>query len=333
MSIRVGLLGAGFIGTVHAQAYEAIPEANLVAVADAKQQAADKLAQNCGAKAYYDVEQLMDREDLDVIDVCLPTFLHESCVVGAAERGRHVICEKPVALSVDQVDRMRSAVRKAGVMAMVAQVIRFWPQYVVIRKAFSSGRLGKPLMATASRLAEPPDWGVWFKDPNLSGGALLDLHIHDLDYIFSLFGRPQSVYAAGVSTPTGAWDHVITSLDYGDGRAVAEASFMMPPGFPFQMTFKLLGTEGCAEYRFRVGGQVDQREHAETELVIYRPGEPPEHPDYSSEDAYATEIAYFVRCVAEGRPPVVATLEEARTVLEIALAARRSLETRQAVQL
>jgi len=299
MIARVGLLGAGFVGTIHAQAYAAIPEARLVAVADAKQEAADKLAGSCGARAYYDAQQLLDEEDLDVIDVCLPTFLHERFVVSAAERGRHVLCEKPIALTLEQVDHMLTAVRQAGVFAMVAQVIRFWPQYVVIRDTLESGQLGAPLIATAARLAEPPDWGGWFRDPSLSGGALLDLHIHDLDYIYSLFGKPQSVYAAGVASPTGAWDYVVSSLDYGNKRAVAEASFMMPKGFPFQMAFKLLCTDGCAEYRFRVGGQVDQREHAETELAIYRSGEPPAYPAYSHEDRYTAEIAHFLRCVAD----------------------------------
>jgi UDP-N-acetylglucosamine 3-dehydrogenase len=333
LTIKVGLLGAGFIGTAHAQAYAVIEEAQLVAVADVKREAADRLAESHGARAYHDIEALLADDEVEAIDVCLPTFLHERCVVLAARRGKHVLCEKPIALTLEEVDRMISAVQEAGGIAMVAQVIRFWPQYVVIRDMFERGELGRPLIATAARLAQRPGWSGWFKDPSLSGGALVDLHIHDLDYICSLFGKPRSVYAVGLTSETGAWDHVVTSLDYGDKRAVAEASYLMPEGFPFQMAFGLLGTDGCAEYRFRVGGQVDQREEAETELVVYRPGEPPERPSCPQADAYVAEVAYFVNCVAEGRQPALATLGEARTVLEVALAARRSLETGLVIQL
>ncbi len=325
--VRVGLLGAGFIGATHAQAYAAIEGAQLVAVADANSAAADALAGQYGAKAYYDAEALLDDAAVDVADVCLPTFLHERYVVAAAERGRHILCEKPVALSLEGVDAMIAAVERAGVIAMVAQVIRFWPQYVVIRDLLQRGVLGRPLIAKAARLASAPRWGNWFADPALSGGAVLDLHIHDLDYVCWLFGRPRSVYAVGAQSATGAWDDVVTSLDFGAVKAVVEASFLMPEGFPFTMAFRLTGSEAVVDFRLGGTTQVDQRDQAATELVVYRNGAAPEHPPVPGEDAYLAEIRYFVECVARGQRPALATLAEARGVLEVALAARRSLET------
>ena len=331
--VRVGLLGAGFMGTTHAAAYDGLENAHLVAVADAKQAAADKLAKEHGAQAFYGIEALLDGAEIDMVDVCLPTFLHEQAVVSAARRGKHVLCEKPIALTLEQVDRMIAAVRDAGVMAMIAQVIRFWPQYVVIKDLLEKGELGKPLVATATRLSGAPGWSNWYRDPDLSGGAVLDLHIHDLDYVYSLFGEPRSVYAVGAISETGAWDQVTTSLDYGDKRAVAEASTMMPEGFPFLMAFRLLGTDGCIEYRFRVGGQVDKRDAAETEFTLQRSNRPPEYPSYSDKDGYLAEIEYFVDCVSRDVEPEIATLEQARAVLRIALAARKSLETGRVVEL
>lgn len=331
--IGVGLLGAGFIGTTHAAAYPKIENARLVAVADVNQAAADKLAEEHGAKAYYEVEPLLEQREVDIVDVCLPTFLHQRCVVSAAEHGKHVLCEKPIGLSLEEVDRMISAIRDAEVMAMVAQVLRFWPEYAAIKEMLEDGKLGEPLVANATRLVEPPDWGDWFADPDLSGGALLDLHVHDLDYIYSLFGMPRAVYAVGATSEAGAWDHVVTSLDYGDRRAVAEASYLMPEGYPFHSLFRLLGTDGCVEYRLRIGGQVDRRQEAEREFVFFRPGQPPEEPTYSDKDGYEAEIEYFVNCVRQGKQPEMATLEEARSVLQIALAARESLEGGQLVAL
>ena len=324
--IRVGLLGVGFIGATHAACYKNVAGARLVAVADVNREAADRLAAEHGTRAYYAVEPLLEDQEVDAVDVCLPTFLHEQAVVRAAEAGKHILCEKPIARSLDEVDHMIEAVHRAGVQCMVAQVVRFWPQYAAIKELLDTGQIGQPWMATASRLTSFPGWSTWFGDPALSGGAILDLHIHDLDYVFYLFGRPERVYAVGNADASGAWNQVVTTLHYGDKAAVVEASFMMPPGFPFTAAFRLVGTLGCAEYRFRVGGQVDQRDVATTEFTLYRPGQPPESPHCSDKDPYLAEIEYFIDCLMQGKRPEIATLEEARTVLQIALAARESLE-------
>lgn len=330
--ISVGLLGAGFMGSTHATAYEKLAGVTLVAVADTNQAAADVLARAHGARAYYSIEALLDDDGINVVDVCLPTFLHKSCVVGAAARGKDVLCEKPLALSLDEADEMKEAIEQAGIKFMVAQVLRFWPEYTVIRETLDRGELGRPLVATAARLVDQPTWGGWFTDPTLSGGALLDLHIHDLDFLFSLFGKPQRVFALGAQSETGAWDHVLTSLDYGDKKALAEASYLMPKGYPFQMSFRLLCETGCIEYRLSVEGQVDQRDQAQTRLAIVRQGKT-EFPAVPEIDAYEAEIEYFLQCVEEDRHPQMATIEEARGVLEIAFAARKSAETGEVVAL
>ena len=327
--IRVGLLGAGSIGSIHSDGYKGLRNAEVVAVADANREAADGLAAKHAATAYYDIADVLADERVDMVDVCVPTFLHEKAVVGAADAGKHVLCEKPIALTLEAADRMIAAVRKAGVSSMVAQVMRFWPQYVVIKDLFDRGELGRPLAATAARLSAPK-WG-WFKDPNLSGGAVLDVHIHDLDYFFYLFGKPRSVYALGLRASEGGWEHVMTSLDYGDVKAVAEASYIMPEAYPFLQAIRLLGDKAVVEYRSQ--GEVVERAEEEAGFLINRPNEPPEPLTAPDRDAYAAEIEYFVNCVDQGRAPELVTLEEAREVLEIALAARRSLETGEVVVL
>ncbi len=329
--IRMGLLGAGFMGSTHAAIYDRLSDSELVAVGDANRALADELAGKYGARAYYDIEALLAADDIDAVDVCLPTFLHERCVVGAAQAGKHVLCEKPVALSLEQVDNMMAAVERAGVSAMVGQVIRFWPEYVAIRDLLTSGALGEPRAITASRLSAPPAWGNWFKDPKLSGGAVLDLHVHDLDFVYWLLGMPETVYAVGLQGEMGAWDHVTTSLAYPGSIAVVEGSFLMPEGFPFQMLFRLFGSEATVEYRFRVLGQVGERAQAERELQLYRPGKPAESIPTADKDAYFNELEYFVSCLAAGRQPEIATLPEAREVLRVALSARQSLETGETV--
>jgi predicted dehydrogenase len=331
--LQIGLLGAGFIGSTHAAAYAGLDGARLAAVADVNQAAADALAAQFGARACYTVDEILNDPAIDAVSICLPTFLHAATAVATAEHGKHILCEKPLALSLEDADRMAAAVERAGVKAMVAQVIRFWPEYVRIRQVLESGQIGRPRMATGARLASAPGWGAWFKDPAKSGGALFDLHIHDLDFVYSLFGRPRQVYAIGVQGATGGWDHVLTSLDYQDNKAVLEASYAFPPGFPFQMAFRLTGDAGCVDFRLGGVAQVDERAAAQTHLVLYRPGTAPEHLQAPAEDGYVAEIRYFVNCLLENRRPQVATLAEARDVLAIALAARQSLETGAAVEL
>jgi predicted dehydrogenase len=155
---------------------------------------------------------------------------------------------------------------------------------------------------------------------------VIDLHIHDLDFIYSLLGMPDRVFATGLQGPMGAWDQLTSFLEYQEAYAVAEGSLLMPDGYPFQTLFRLQGTKGTVEYRFRVAGQVAERAEAETQLVLFRPGATPSPVAFAKKDPYQAEIEYWVGCLLARRQPELATLREACDVLEIAMAARRSLE-------
>lgn len=327
--LRVGLLGAGRIGQAHAARYATMRQARLVAVADARPEAADALARRYRARACHDYDALLEDGTIDMVDICLPTHLHEQAVVSAAGAGLPILCEKPIGRSLEEVDRMLRAVQRAGVMAMVAQVIRFWPEYVAIERMVRAGELGTPLVAAATRLDAMGNLAPWFKDPALSGGALLDLHIHDLDYLFSLFGLPRRVSAVGVQSETGGWDHVVSSLDFGATRAVAEASYRMPAGFGFTMGLRVVGARACVEYR-RTGAA---EKRAARSFVLHRPDAAPRSLRVPQEDAYLAEIGYFVDCVVRGRPPSIGTLADARAVLQVAMAVKESLETGATVSL
>jgi len=331
--VKVGLLGAGGIGAVHGAAYQRINRARVVAVADCVAEVADTLAAELGARAYYSVDDLLNDGEVEMVDICLPTHVHAEAVVRAAKAGKHILCEKPIARNLDEADRMIEAARQAGVKAMIAQVVRFWPAYATIKAIVEGGDLGAPLAATATRLVSHGRLGTgWHFDPERGGGALLDLHIHDLDYLCDLFGRPKSVYALGVRSESGTYDHVLTSLDYGETKATAEASFRMPAGFPITFDFRLLGDKGCAQYRF-VGGRLGGEGGDENELTVYVSGQNPRRLSCPATDAFVAEIDYFVGCILDDRQPVMASLEEARSVLEVYLAAKQSLTTGQVVLL
>ena len=188
--IKVGLIGCGFMGAMHANCYNNIDGVKLVAVADIRREKAEELA--CGAEIYADGKDLIERADVDVIDICLPTFLHAEYAVKAMDKVKYLFVEKPVALTNAQAKEMIEKAIKTGCQVQVGQVIRFWDEYVELKKIIESGVYGKVVNANFRRISPRPTWGWknWLLDASLSGGAGQDLHIHDVDYVLSLFGVP-----------------------------------------------------------------------------------------------------------------------------------------------
>jgi UDP-N-acetylglucosamine 3-dehydrogenase len=330
--LKVGLIGAGMIGRVHADGYKTMRGAELVAVADIIPERADHMAQEFGAKPFYDIDSLLALPGIDMVDICVPSYVHELAVVSSARAGKHVLCEKPFTLSLESADRMLEAVKQHGVKSMIAQVVRFIPQYLTIKKMLDDGVLGAPLATTDYRLAAPPEWGSWFRDPALSGGAVFDLQIHDLDFMVFMFGWPQKVFAQGQKSAEGAWNQVRTILDYGSHHVSIEDSMMMPAVFPFSTGLRLLGSQGCVDYNSS-SAAADQLEFNNSGITLFLPHQAPSRPTCAEYDPYQAEIQYFVDCVAEGKEPLHTGFGEARRVLEIVMAVILSLETGQIVEL
>ncbi|HEY3378277.1 MAG TPA: Gfo/Idh/MocA family oxidoreductase, partial [Armatimonadota bacterium] len=210
--IRIGMVGMGGISGAHLPAYEKLADiAQVVARCDKIPERADGTAKgvaiNIGgpaatalqATAYTDYRELLADPEVDVVDICLPTDLHAEVAIAALQAGKHVLCEKPMALNVAQCDRMIAAAQASGSIFMIAQCIRFWPAYVYLKELVDSGKYGKLTSAQFSRLSGPPIWASenWLLTPERSGGSLLDLHIHDTDYLSFLLGTPTSVSTRG----------------------------------------------------------------------------------------------------------------------------------------
>ena len=159
--IRVGLIGAGFMGTMHSSVYSFLPNVKVAAVCDLDREKAEKIAQQQGAKVYTDPDALLADSSLklDLVDICLPTFLHAEYACKAAASGLNVLCEKPFALDLQSVDKIISAVDEAKVKLMVGQCVRFWPEYQVLKQVATEGRFGEIQGAWFSRLSPLPTWG------------------------------------------------------------------------------------------------------------------------------------------------------------------------------
>jgi len=334
--IKVGLVGYGFMGHMHAQCYAATGEAKVFALADVEDDRRKEAREKLDCRIFSSLEDMLASADLDMIDICTPTYLHEEMVIATAKAGKPVFCEKPMSLSVESCDRMIKAVKKADVMMMTGQVIRFWPEYRVIKETVDSGRFGRVEWVSARRLSPLPNWAWrgWLLDPKRSGGAVLDLHIHDQDYFSWLIGSPKEVQACGIPGPQGGIDSVMTlGWQYPSGaKSCAEGSLSLSPKFPFAMALLV----ACEKATLRFDSA------ASPTLVVYpfegesyAPGLPAPEVGLSAEalgnigtlGGYYNEIKYFLDCLNSGRKPNAVTPEEAREAVRICLAIARSAET------
>lgn len=328
--MNIGILGSGFMGGTHARAFAKLPGVRVVAVSSRSMAKAQKIAEEVGATPVSDNMAIVNDPNIDAISNTLPTHLHKEYTVAALRAGKHVLLEKPFALNVADCDAMIRAQKKTGQILMVAHVLRFWSEYVALIQFVQSGKLGKPISAVASRLSQRPAWADWFGNPDLSGGAVLDLMIHDLDVLNWIFGKPQTVYARGHETRRGSWDHILTIIDYGKAQGVVEGSEWMPAGYPFTMTLQVLCERGRVEFSFRAGG-VSVEMGGGTTLTVYEHDKA--YPlDSIVGDAYERQIAYFVECVQNNRQPELGTAQQARLAVAVSNAARESLEKGKIVQ-
>lgn len=324
---RVLLAGAGFMGKAHTSAYANVDDAEIVGIVDPFE-AGKELAAELSVPCFGSVPEALKEIAIDMVDVCVPTFLHEQYVVEAIDAGKPVLCEKPFALSSESARRMRDVARDKGVPLMVAQTLRFWPEYKVVAESWKNGSLGDAIMTTAYRLSQPPAWAKWYGDPTLSGGGALDLHAHDIDFLVSLHGTVTDVYSVGWKNDDGCWNHVVTNLSFASGqRAVAEGALQMSDGWPFTMGLRMVGDKGTISYEFSAGANLDEvTEHSPT-LHRYMNGSDPEVVEFEAGDAYTAEIAYFVNCLREGKSTEIVPIDESVHVLDVLMAVQRSLES------
>lgn len=246
--LKVGLIGCGFMGAMHANCYKNIKGAELVAFADIRKEKAEELAVGTNATIYGDGKELIANANVDIIDICLPTYLHAEYAMAAMDKVKYVFVEKPVALAVEEGKKMIEKSKATGCQVQVGQVIRFWDEYVELKKIIESGVYGKVINANFRRLSPRPDWGWedWLLDYKLSGGAGQDLHIHDVDYALSVFGQPKNFYS--VKNVNGEKNsYVNTIMQYNDFVVGVEGTWDLPSNYPFTATFRVVFENAVVE--------------------------------------------------------------------------------------
>jgi 1,5-anhydro-D-fructose reductase (1,5-anhydro-D-mannitol-forming) len=334
--IRVGIVGLGFMGRMHYRCWSAVPGAKITAVCEANAQvleaAGKPQAGNVAGAAeridleslevFGNIDDLVASRSVDAVSITLPTFLHADATVKALEGGLHVLCEKPMALTVEECDRMVDAARASGKQLQIGHCIRFWPEYVATRELIRDGRYGNVVAASFRRFAAMPGWSPdsWFADEKRSGGQPLDLHIHDTDYIHSLFGMPSRVSSSADPSQS----YISTQYSYPDGPiVVAESSWRMAQGWGFEMSFVAILEKATIAYdltrapAFRV---------LPAEGAPYTPELPPG-------DGYSREVEHFARVLNGETVESIITPEEARETIRLVLAEKQSARERKAIDL
>lgn len=327
--LRVGLVGAGLIARrAHLPAFSVSSDAEVVAVASGRLASAQTAAEEFSIpRAYETWQELIDDPDIDAVDICALNSLHAPIAIAAAHAGKHVLVEKPMAVSVEEADAMVAAADRAGVVLMVAHNLRFVPVFEKLHELIGHGSLGPIQTARGVFMHAGPDesWGAtsdWFwREETAGGGALLDLGIHMIDLLRWVIGRPARQVSAMVSRlakPTFAEDNAIVLVRFeGDVLASIQASWTARPFPDNQVTIQ------CEEGRVIVG-------RSSTEpITVYRgtgDGVEKQTPEVAANSKHGDLFQHFVKVVSEGTRPLIDG-REGRDSLALALAAYESAKS------
>lgn len=297
----------------HLDRYAAMEDVRVTAVASPNSAGEFVDENGLDAEAFADSTAMMDA-GVDAVDVCSPTPTHRPLVEAAAARRLDVLCEKPIALTLEDATAMAEVAADADITLMVGHVLRFFPAYRAIRRAVADGDVGDPGTVRARRVSPFPDWAAWYADPDRSGGVFHDLAIHEFDFCRWAIGDVERVFAR---------EHRGDGIHRGQATLVfengavgyVEAGWDRPPGGDLASEFEVAGDAGLLEYDSESG----------TPLAIETRGDAPTLPPAIERDGYRRELDAFLRAVAgEAEPPV--TVEDAIEAVRISLAARRSAD-------
>ena len=329
--LKVGLVGLGFMGRGHFSIYEQLMKegfpVQLIALCDVDE---DKFKGilvkgniDVGAdqfdftpyRQYSNLEDMLAHEELDMVDLAVPTYLHAKLAIQCMLADKHVLCEKPMAMDKDQCKAMPEARKQTGKKLMIAQCLRFWPAYEYLKTVVDDGRFGCPVEGYFWRGGGAPRWSYegWLLNEELSGGCILDQHIHDVDTINWLFGKPHAVSALGRNVIPGAgFDVVSTHYYYKEGPMIcAQDDWTLEGGFPFDMRFRVAFERGNLLLE---GGK----------LRVFQNDGPEIDPELPEDNGYIREIKYFINCIINDQPIKTCTPKSTMATIRIASAERES---------
>lgn len=314
--MKVAVWGAGKMGWVHGKAYQKLKgQVEIAWVIEQDAAKAEMFSREFQCKAVPAL-RMLEPGSVDAIDICLPTYLHKDAVKQASELCRFLFCEKPVCLTKEEYEELKETVK--GCHLMIGQVLRFWNGYVKARELVLQGRIGIPRFMTCSRRQKLPLWSKenWLIDNQKSGGLLMDLCIHDIDYMYWLLGIPESVSCQIVKSG-GTTLHSSLHMAYEGCCVNVVGSWGMPEGFhtgELETMLEIVGDLGMVIYR---GGNLLElvRDSKRQEIML--------EPD----DGYEQELRYFTECVCSRTDPERCGLTSVEGTMKILWAAQQAADS------
>jgi len=317
----VAIVGQGFMARTHADSWAKLGYADSIKYV-CTPRPGEPLEGAPVATFVTDFDLVLDDPEIDVISVCSPTDSHRNLAVRALRAGKNVLLEKPIALTIGDALEIRDAALDSGAILMIAQVIRFFKGYQLLRDDVRDGHLGTVRSVRGSRLSNRPDWAQWWHDEDRSGGVVVDFSIHDYDQLNLFLGEPVAVSAVSVSE----LGPIETTVEYRGGGVGQVLSFAdTAKGVPFASSIGVLGTAGVADYDFSAATPTAE----ESGVNFYsRSGASGFHSvEIDNDDPYTAQVEYFLECVNNGSEPSLSATESAIRALEVSLAARQSIAT------
>jgi predicted dehydrogenase len=318
------------MGRTHLMAYRGVPSAQIVAVASSDER---KLSGNFGSvqgnlgnrvpamdfsnmARYRTAAQLFSDPNVEAVDLCIPTHMHATVAKAALEAGKHVFIEKPMALSERDCWTTIASAKKARRVLMVGHVIRFWPAYATARSLVLSGKYGPVKAAFFCRKCAAPFWNKWMLNGSRSGGGILDLLIHDLDYCLYLLGQAKSVTATGVEEISRGLDVTTAQLEFHHNVSVTVHGGWYPcKSFHFSMQFSIVCKSAVLEFCYPENPskiQVSQFGGGVKEIFV------------RDNDAFQIELQEFVKACRRGRESVECPVSDIPFSVRMAVAVRKS---------
>jgi len=340
--LQVGLIGSGFVSTIHAESLARVPRAEMVAVASATTEHAAAFAARHGiARHFSDYRQMLERAELDLVVIGAPNDLHCQMTLDCAAAGKHVLVEKPLCLNLAEADRMIAACRHAGVKLMYAEELCFAPKYVRLKQLLDSGALGSPVLLKQSEKHDGPHAAHFWDVERAGGGVTMDMGCHAIEFFRWMLGRPKiaSVYAQ-MSTSvhharTRGDDNAILIMEFENGvTALAEESWTKLGGMDDRA--EVHGSQGVAYANLLQGNSILTYSSTGYDYAVEKAGSTRGWSFTMYEElwnyGFPQEMAHFVDCVLDDRTPAV-TGEDGRAVLEALFAAYESAGTGRKVTL
>jgi len=314
--LTVGILGVGGMGNVHARQYRKMSDVDLIFF-DPDAERSKTYIERWSAAPVSSAEELMSKAD--IVDICLPSDLHVQFGLKAVAAGKATVIEKPLTKTFDEGMQLVNAAEKASIPVMTAQVVRFFPEFATGNRLVREGKVGTPAAARTRRGGLAPKGSdSWFMDHHRSGGVLLDLAIHDFDWLRWTLGEVKHLFSRslGALTMSGP-DYALTTLTFESGAiAHCESTWMDPSGF--RTSYEVCGSEGMIEF--------DSRNAPSLRTTIEGSKTVNEGPLTGTDDPYYKQLRSFVDAVQKGVPPPVTALDGVMAV-SIAQAAIESAKT------